>query len=156
MEGIGLGPIYPRGRLARYVVVGMAVGLLIGLHFWLTTRVVGMDLKVKPLPYMGWQFFYEVGPQSLTEELFMRGVVFNEFYFGRGWNFWGAALLASGMELLSLLVKQDYSADALIIGGVVFYTIVSSVASAGLFRWSRSVIPGYVNNVTFGVITMFR
>jgi NhaP-type Na+/H+ or K+/H+ antiporter len=65
-------------------------------------------------------------------------------------------LAASGLELLSLLVKQDYSADLMIIVGVIFYTVVSGVASAWLFRWSRSVLPGYVNNVVFGVVSMFR
>jgi hypothetical protein len=145
-----------RRSLGVHILVGLVVGLLIGCHFWLTTKTAGMNLDVKPWPYMAWQFFYEVGPQSLTEELFMRGVVFNELYFGRGGNFWVAALAASGLELLSLLVKQDYSTDLLIIAGVVFYTVVSSVASAGLFRWSRSVVPGYANNVVFGIVSLFR
>ena len=135
---------------------GLLVGALIGSHFWLTTRSAGMALNVKPWPYMAWQLFYEIGPQSLPEELFMRGVVFNELYFERGKNFWVAALAACSLELLSLLAKQDYSGDLLIVVGVVFYTVVSSVASAWLFRWSRSVVPGYISNVVFGVVSMFR
>ncbi len=143
-------------RWSKGVGVGLLVGLLIGSHFWLTTRSAGMTLNVKPWPYVAWQLFYELGPQSLPEELFMRGVVFNELYFERGKNFWLAALAACSLELLSLLVKQDYSADLIIIVGVVFYTVVSSVASAWLFRWSRSIVPGYISNVTFGVASMFR
>jgi hypothetical protein len=143
-------------RWSKGVGVGLLVGLLIGSHFWLTTRSAGMMLNVKPWPYVTWQLFYELGPQSLPEELFMRGVVFNELYFERGKNFWLAALAACSLELLSLLVKQDYSADLIIIVGVVFYTVVSSVASAWLFRWSRSIVPGYISNVTFGVASMFR
>jgi hypothetical protein len=156
MRRIGLSLVCSFSRAGEYILAGLSVGLLIGLHFWLTTKAAGMLLDVKPVPYMAWQFFYEVGPQSLTEEFFMRGVVFNELYFERSWNFWTAALAASSLELLSLLVKQDYSADLMIIVGVIFYTVVSGVASAWLFRWSRSVLPGYVNNVVFGVVSMFR
>jgi hypothetical protein len=156
MGQVGLGPVYPRSRLGLFITAGLAAGTLIGLHFWLTTRAVGMDFQSKPWPYMVWQVCYEVGPQSLTEELFMRGVVFNEFFFGRGWSFWAAALTASGLELLSLVVKQDYGADILIVAGVVFYTIVVSVVSAGLYRWSRSLVSGYTNNVVFSLATLFR
>jgi hypothetical protein len=156
MRRVGLGSVQPLSRLGLFILAGLAVGLLISAHFWLTARIAGMDFGAKPWPYMAWQLFYEVGPQSFTEELFMRGVVFNEFYFAREWNFWSAALAASSLELLSLLVKQDYSVSTLVIAGVVFYTVVSGVASSGLFRWSRSVIPGYMQNVVFGVASMFR
>ncbi len=156
MNRIGINLAYPFSRLGKFVLVGLGVGLLISFHFWLTARAADLELGPKPWPYVAWQVFYEAGPQSLTEELFMRGVVFNELYFGRQWNFWAAALTVSGLELLSLVVKQDYSADLLIILGAVLYTVVSSVASAGLFRWSRSVVPGYANNLVFGVATLFR
>jgi hypothetical protein len=156
MRQVGLYFGLSRSHLLRYIGGGLGIGFLVCLHFWLTTRTIGMEMDVKPWPYMAWQFFYEIGPQSLPEELFIRGVVFNELYFGRSWNFWIAALATSGLELLSLLVKQDYSTDVIMIVGVIFYTVVSSVASAGLFRWSRNVIPGYVNNVFFGVVSMFR
>ena len=156
MSGVGFGRGHSLSRLGVYVLAGLGVGLLTGFHFWLTAKSAGIELHLQPWPYAFWQFCYEVGPQSLTEELFMRGVVFNELYFGRDWDFWTAALAASGLELLSLLVKQDYSADILIIAGVVFYTVVSAVLSAGLFRWSRSVVPGYVHNVVFGVVSLFR
>ena len=156
MGRIGLGRVHPRSRLMFFVLVGLGVGLLVSAHFWLTVKIAGLDFEAKPWPYLAWQFFYEVGPQSLTEELFLRGVVFNELYFVRTWNFWAAALAASSLELLSLLVKQNYSVSALVIAGAVFYTLVSSIASAGLFRWSHSVVPGYVNNVVFGVLSAFR
>jgi hypothetical protein len=155
-DRIGLSLTHPFSRLRSHLFVGLGVGLLIGFHFWLTAKTAELDLSLKPWPYMIWQFCYEAGPQSLTEELFMRGVVFNEFYFGRNWNFWKAALTASSLELLSLLVKQDYTADVLVIAGVVFYTVVASVASAGLFRWSRSLLPGYVSNVAFSMVSVFR
>jgi hypothetical protein len=145
-----------RRKLAVQILAGLGVGSLIGAHFWLMTRTAGIKLDLKPWPYMAWQFFYEIGPQSLTEELFMRGVVFNYLYFWRGRNFWVAALMASSLELLSLLVKPDNSRDMRVILGVIFYTLASSIASAGLFRWSRSVVPGYVNNVVFSVVSMFR
>jgi hypothetical protein len=156
MARLGFGLVRPFSRLAGLILAGLGVGLLVGFHFWLTTKTAGMELGVKPWPYVGWQLFYEIGPQSLTEEMFMRGVVFNELYFGREWNFWMAALAASGLELTSLLVKQDYSTDLVIVVGVIFYTVVSGVVSAGLFRWSRSMVPGYVNNVVFGFVSLFR
>lgn len=156
MRRVGLGLVRPLLRLSGYILAGLGIGLLISLHFWLTAKCAGMELEAKPWPYMAWQFFYEVGPQSLPEELFMRGVVFNELHFNRDWNFWPAALAAAGLELLSLLVKQDYSTGLPILVGVVFYTVMNSVASAGLFRWSRNVLPGYVSNVVFSVVSMFR
>jgi hypothetical protein len=155
-DRIGLSLTHPFSRLRVFLFVGLGVGLLIGFHFWLTAKTAEIDLRLKPWPYMIWQFCYEAGPQSLTEELFMRGVVFNEFYFGRNWNFWKAALAASSLELLSLLVKQDYTVDILVIAGVVFYTVVASVASAGLFRWSRSLLPGYVSNIALSMVSVLR
>ena len=65
-------------RMALFILVGLGVGLLVSAHFWLTARIAGIDFEAKPWPYLAWQFFYELGPQSLTEELFLRGVVFNE------------------------------------------------------------------------------
>lgn len=156
MNRVGFSRGYSLSRLNLYLLTGLGAGLLIGTHFWLTAKTAGIDLDLKPWPYMVWQLCYEVGPQSLTEELFMRGVIFNALYFDRDWNFWTAALTASSLELLSLLVKQDYSADMSIFLGMVFYTVVSSVVSAGLFRWSRSVVPGYVHNVVFGIASSFR
>jgi hypothetical protein len=155
MRRVGLGVVYSRSRLGWYALVGLAVGLLIALHFWLTARAAGIELDVKPWPYMAWQLFYEIGPKSLTEELFMRGVVFNELYFGREWNFWAAALMVSSLEVMALLVRQDFSSNLILVVGAVFYVVVSGVASAGLFRWSRSVIPGYVSNVTVSVVSIF-
>lgn len=156
MQRMRLGLFQRLPHLDRYVLIGLGASLAIGVHFWLTTKVAGLNLTVKPWPYMFWQFCYELGPQSLTEELFMRGVVFNTLYFERGWSFWLAALAAAGLELLSLLVKQNYSADLLVLAGAIFYTLVTSIVSAGLFRWSRSIVPGYVNNVGFSLVSMFR
>jgi hypothetical protein len=156
MNRIGLFGTQRLRQLWLYSLVGLGVGLLIGAHFWLTAKSADIALSAKPWPYMIWQLFYEIGPQSLPEELLLRGVVFNELYFGRSWGFWAAALVAAGMELLGLLVKQDYSGSLVVIVGVVFYTVVSSVASAGLFRWSSSIVPGYVNNVAFSVIATLR
>jgi hypothetical protein len=156
MSRIGFSLRLSRQILMRFALAGLGMGLLIGLHFWLTIRSAGLSLSLKPWPYMAWQVFYELGPQSLTEELFMRGVVFNELYFTRNWGFWTAALAAASLELFSLLAKQNYGTNALLFVGMMFYTIVRSVASAGLFRWSRSIVPGYVTNVTFGIISMFR
>jgi hypothetical protein len=144
-----------RFRLPLHVAVGLVAGALICIHFCLAASQAGMKLAAKPWPYMVWQLCYELGPQSLPEELFMRGVVFNQLYFGQNWNFWIAALVASSLELLSLLVKQN-GPDMTVLAGLVFYTVVSSLASAGLFRWSRNVAPGYVNNVLFGIVSMFR
>lgn len=156
MSRIGFSASGPISRLGLLSLVGLGVGLLIGFHFWLTAKTAGIDLTLKPWPYTVWQVSYELGPQSLTEELFMRGVVFNELYFGREWNFWTAALGASGLELLLFLAKQDYSAELFVLVGGAFYTVVSGVVSAGLFRWSRSVVPGYANNVIFGVVSLLR
>ncbi len=139
------------------VPVGASVGLLIGSHLLAIIALSGLDsLSWKPWPYFFWQTCYEVGPQSLSEELFMRGVVFNELYFSRGLGFWTAAFLTAGLEAATVLVKQNFSADPLIIVGAAFYSLTAAFTASALFRWSRSILPGYASNVVFGLMSVLR
>ena len=153
MRRIGLGVHFEGSHRAPYLLAGLGVGLFIGLHFWFTAGATGITLSAKPWPYTVWQFFYRLGPQALPTELFLRGVVFNELHFGRNWGFWPSSLSACGLGLLSVLAKQDYGADLLIIVSAIFYAVISSILNAGLYRWSRNVLPGYLNNVVFGLFS---
>jgi hypothetical protein len=154
MRRIGLS--FTRTRLRLHLLVGAAVGLLIGGHLLVAAYLAGMELGFKPAPFMVWQTFYELGPQSLPEEMFMRGVIFNELFFCRQWNFWLAAFAASAIGVLSVLVKRDIAADLMVSVGAIFYLVVSGVVSAALFRWSRNLVPGYASNVVFGVVATLR
>lgn len=148
MRRIGMGLARLRVRLA----VGAVAGLLIGVHLLVAAYLAGMELSVKPGPFMVWQAFYELGPQSLPEEMFMRGVIFNELFFCRQWNFWPAAFSASAIGVFSILVKQEMTADLVLTVGAIFYLVVGSVVSAALFRWSCSLLPGYANSVVFDLV----
>ncbi len=143
-------------RLKLRLLVGAATGLLIGAHLLVAAYLAGMELGLKPAPFMVWQTFYELGPQSLPEEMFMRGVIFNELFFCRRWNFWLAAFAASAIGVLSVLVKQDMAADLMTSVGAIFYLVVSGVVSAALFRWSRNLAPGYASNVVLDVVATLR
>ncbi|RMF26258.1 MAG: hypothetical protein D6759_19925, partial [Chloroflexi bacterium] len=137
--------------------VGASVGLLIGTHLLavITLSKLGSP-SWKPWPYFFWQTCYEIGPQSLPEELFLRGVVFNELYFSRGFGFWMAAFLTAGLEAATVLVKHHFSTDPLIIVGAAFYSLVAAFAASALFRWSRSILPGYASNVVFSLMSVLR
>jgi hypothetical protein len=153
MRRIGLSLHFDGPHRASYLLAGLGVGLFIGLHFWLTAGATGIMLDLKPWPYTVWRFSYRIGPQALPTELFLRGVVFNELYFGRNWSFWPSSLSACGLELLAVLARQDYGADLLLIVSVIFYAMIRSILNAGLYRWSRNVLPGYLNSVVFGLFS---
>ncbi|RMF36215.1 MAG: hypothetical protein D6759_03870 [Chloroflexi bacterium] len=137
--------------------VGATVGLLIGSHLLAVITLSGLGSPSwKPWPYFFWQACYEIGPQSLPEELFLRGVVFNELYFSRGLGFWTSACLTAGLEAATVLVKQNFSADPLVIVGAAFYSLTAAFAASALFRWSRSILPGYASNVVFSLMSVLR
>jgi hypothetical protein len=40
--------------------------------------------------------------------------------------------------------------------GVIFYVIVSNVINAALYRWMRSLLPGYIAGLVFNITAMLR
>ena len=152
MRKIGLTGV----RWGVWVVVGAITGLLLGGHLLFTAATAaGMALAFKPWPYTLWSLCYEAGIQSITEELFFRGVVFNYLYQVEERNFWLSAIATSLLNVVALIVKAGWSSNALLSLGTLFYAFAMGMVSAALFSRSRSIVPGFVNNAAFSMATIF-
>jgi len=142
-------------RWGAWAVVGLLTGLVLGGHLLFTaTTAAGMSLSLRPWPYVLWSLCYEVGVQSITEELFFRGVAFNYLYRVMGRNLWLSAIVTSLLNVAALMVKAGWSANLLLFLGTLFYTFAMGMVSAALFSRSRSIVPGFVNNVVFSMVTI--
>jgi len=89
-----------------------------------------------------------------VEELFFRGVAFNYLYRVAGRNFWLSAIVTSLLNVMALIVKAGWSANLLLSLGTLFYAFGMGMVSAALFSRSRSIVPGFVNNVVFSMVTI--
>ncbi|MDH7474532.1 MAG: CPBP family glutamic-type intramembrane protease [Anaerolineae bacterium] len=151
MRKIGLTGV----RWAAWSVVGALTGLILGGHLLFTATTAGLVLTFKPWPYTLWSLGYEAGIQSITEELFFRGVVFNYLYRVEERNFWLSAIVTSFLNVTALIVKAGWSSNLLLSLGTLFYAFAMSMISAALFSRSRSIVPAFANNVAFSMATMF-
>lgn len=143
-------------RWAAWSAVGVITGLILGGHLLFTaTTAAGLFLTFKPWPYTVWSLCYEAGIQSITEELFFRGVVFNYLYRVEERNFWLSAIVTSFLNVSALIAKAGWSSNLLLSLGTLFYAFAMSMVSAALFSRSRSIMPAFANNVAFSMATMF-
>lgn len=153
MRGLGLNFSTP-GRQVLYGLLGATV---IAAHLIFTGHYSGaLTFGPKPLPYVAWQVFYELGLQSSAEEIFFRGVVFNYLYNWRGEGFWGAAIVSSALNVLLYLPKTQWTASPVVAVGAIFYVFIAGMIYAGLYHWFRSLVPSYVCNVTVSLVSVFR
>jgi len=153
VRNLGLNFVAP-GQMVLYGLLGAAV---IAAHLIFTSTYSGaLTFEPKPLPYMVWHLFYELGLQSSAEEIFFRGVVFNYLYNWRGQGFWGAAIASSALNVLLYVPKAQWTASPEIAVGAIFYVFIAGMIYAGLYRWFRSLLPSYVCNVTVSLISVFR
>jgi hypothetical protein len=144
-----------RERWGAWAVAGLITGLALGTHLLLTVvKAAGMSATLKLCPYTLWSLCYETGIQSITEELFFRGVVFNYLYRVARRNFWLSAIVASLLNVMALIVKAGWNSNLLLSLGTLFYAFAMSMVSAALFSRSRSIVPGFVNNVAFSMTTI--
>ncbi len=151
MRAIGLSG----ARWGAWAVAGLITGLILGGHLLFTvTTAAKMSLAPRPWPYTLWSLCYEVGVQSIAEELFFRGVAFNYLYRVAGRNFWLSAIVTSLLNVMALIVKAGWSANLLLSLGTLFYAFGMGMVSAALFSRSRSIVPGFVNNVVFSMVTI--
>lgn len=142
-------------RWAAWTGVGAITGLILGAHLLYTAQSAArMALVMKPWPYTAWSLCYELGIQSINEELFFRGLAFNYLHRVARWNFWFSAIVTSLLNVLALIVKTGWSANLLLSLGTLFYTFALGMISAALFSRSRSIVPGLVNNVVFSMTTI--
>lgn len=151
MQTIGL----PGARWAAWAAIGLIAGLMLGGHLLFTAATAaGITLALKPWPYTLWSLCYEAGIQSISEELFFRGVAFDYLHRIAGRDFWLSAIVTSLLNVMVILVKSGWRANVLLSMGTLFYAFAMGMISAALFNRSRSIVPGFANNVAFSMVTI--
>ncbi|MDY7039897.1 MAG: CPBP family glutamic-type intramembrane protease [Chloroflexota bacterium] len=152
-RGIGL-------HLARpgpWIAAGLLSAALLSGHFLFTSLMSrAVVFHFQPIPYLVWTIFFEFAVQSLSEEMFFRGLVFDYLINTRRQDLWQAALISSGFNLLIYVVKGGWVENPIVTLGVIFYALMMSMLHAILYRASGSIVPGWVSNATFGLFTVFR
>lgn len=144
LEALGLG-----GRVSRRALLaGAAVGALLGAHLMVSaSRTFGLHVRLDhPAETLG-AIGYDVGANVLAAECFFRGALFNRA-LGR-WSF------ATATSLSTLAYVGRYLADPLLpksaglIVGAVFYLALLGALNCWLFRWSGSLLPGFLGALVF-------
>jgi len=152
-QAVGLNP----SGLPQQFLYGLGTGLAMSLHFAFTlSYAMGAWVVPKPWPFIIWHSSYEFGIQSISEELFFRSLFFNYFYNVRHWGFWAAALTSSALNVLIYVSKVQWSANLMVAVVVIFYVFIISTVSALLYRWTDSVVPGFLSNACISMMFFFR
>jgi membrane protease YdiL (CAAX protease family) len=139
-------------------VYGLLGAGILSSHFFFTAAVSApaVVLSLKPVPYTFWMLCYEVGIQSLSEEVFFRGVVFNYLHRVRHQGFWLAGAIASSLNLLMYLAKIQFTTSPLMVMGTLFYVFMAGMIYAALYWRFNSLVPSYLANVVFSMVTILR
>ena len=144
-------------RPLRWIGAGLLCAAILSGHFLFTGLVSrAMRLHPQPLPYLVWTFFFEFAVQSFSEELFFRGLVFNYLINTRRQSLWLAAIISAILNLFIYLVKGGWVENPILVLGIIFYALMTSVMGSVLYYMSGSVIPAWISNAAFGVFTVFR
>lgn len=144
-------------RPGLWIAVGLLSAAVLSGHFLFTGLMSrAITLRPQPLPYLVWTALFEFAVQSLSEELFFRGLVFDYLVNTRRQSLWLAAVISSGFNLLIYVVKGGWVENPILALGVVFYAFMMSMLSATLYQASGSILPGWISNATFGLFTVFR
>lgn len=144
-------------RPGLWIGAGLLSAAVLSGHFLFTGLMnKAINLHFQPLPYLVWTAFFELGVQSLSEELFFRGLVFDHLLNTRRYSLWLAATISSGVNLMIYIVKGGWVENPILTVGVIFYALMMSILSAVLYQASGSIVPGWISNATFGLFTVFR
>ncbi len=146
-QRIGLGT----ANWKENVFVGILAGAFLGAHMLLVVTAMGRKLIFNPWPYSLWLLGYELGIQSLGEELFFRGFLFNYWYNYRGKGFWAAAFLTGVFNVLVYMVKALWISFAPLTLGAQFYIMTMAIVNAALFRWRGSILSCWISNAIFSL-----
>ncbi len=132
----------------RSVALGGAVGSFLGAHLLLSaSRTFGYPVRLTPpTPYLT-GLAYDVGANVLSAECFFRGTLFNRWQ--RRWDFWPAALGATGLSVLRYLADPALPPTVEMTAGAVFYLAVLSVSGCALVWYSGSLVPSLAASLVF-------
>lgn len=146
---------FSQRSLGWQVGAGLIAGGIIGLHFLTTIRFSGITgITAKPMPYMVWSLCYELF-QSLAEELFFRGVMLRALQQIYQLDFWAAMTITTAANLSIFLIKTQWQ-NPLELAGVILYLTMLSVTACLLYRRFQSVLPGFICNLLFSLISVVR
>ncbi len=133
------------------IALGLLTGALLGAHMLLVVTAMGRKLILNPWPYSLWLLGYELGIQSLGEELFFRGFLFNYWHNYQGRGFWSSAFLTGFFNVLVYMVKSLWVSFAPLTIGAQFYILTMAVVNAALFRWRGSILSCWLSNAVFSL-----
>jgi membrane protease YdiL (CAAX protease family) len=144
------------GKIGQKVLYGSLGAAILILHLGATLRYSELPLSLKPWPYVLFTFCYEVSAQSLSEEMFFRGFLFNYLYRVRQGRLWRTASLVSLLNVLIYLVKFRTSGSLYELFGLAFYVFVMAMMNT-MFLWQgKGILPGVVLNVLFSMAVILR
>ena len=106
------------------------------------------------MPYMVWSLSYELF-QSLAEELFFRGVMLRALQQIYKLDFWVAMSITTAANLSIFLIKTQWQSP-LELAGVFLYLTMLSVTACLLYRRFQSVLPGFICNLFFSLVSVVR
>lgn len=134
------------------VFIGLLAGALLGAHMLLVVTAIGRKFIFNPWPYIVWLLGYELGIQSLGEELFFRGFLFNYWHNYKGMGFWSSAFLSGLLNVAVYMVKALWISYAPLTLGAQFYILTMAIMNAALFQWRGSLLTCWVSNVLFSLL----
>ena len=138
------------------IVMGLLGGSVLAGHFLFSVPFTGAGkLNLFPLPYIVWQTCFDA-VAALCTELFFRAVIFHHLQSEWQWSHWKAALASAAAVTALFLVKTRWTVDLITILGVVFYSLMLSLINSALYRWTHSLLPGYVAAMVFHITAMLR
>ncbi|MFZ5916728.1 MAG: type II CAAX prenyl endopeptidase Rce1 family protein [Chloroflexota bacterium] len=143
-------------RLGHKVLFGTLGAIVLIAHLWITLLYSGVSLSFKPGPFLFFTCCYEIAAQSLSEELFFRGFLFNYLYHVRQQRLRWSILIVSLLNVLIYVAKFRPSGGVFGLVGPVFYAFVMAVLNAMLFRQVGGILPGLILNVLFSMAGILR
>ncbi|RME46757.1 MAG: CPBP family intramembrane metalloprotease [Chloroflexi bacterium] len=139
-----------------HLAFGVVSGCLFAAHFFFTGLLADLFAPAwRALPAILWEISVVAGLRSLSEELFFRGLVFNQLYRLRRGGFWAASAVATACNILPYIVLGWHS-DPTFFTLTLFYVAALSMVNAFLYRMSHSIVPGVLNSVLFYSLTSFN
>jgi membrane protease YdiL (CAAX protease family) len=144
-----------RDRWVVNVVIGVAAGVVLGLHLVLTTLAVpGVRPQTPPSPgVMIWVLLFRAGVMALGEELFFRGWCYQLLTGGSSQSF---ALATTKLVAISapVVVWPFLGGGLEAPAGVALalaYGVAVGVVATLLRHRQQSLVPGLACNVVFGL-----
>ncbi|HDN79849.1 MAG: hypothetical protein DRI61_03130 [Chloroflexi bacterium] len=140
-------------RWAENIGIGLLAGLALGVHLLTVALIIRHPVFPRKIPYTLWMVFYEFGIQSMSEELFFRGFLFNYLHNYEGWGMWKSAFITAFANVLIYMMKTSWTELAFVTLAALFYILTMAVMNALLYRWRNNILCCWMSNVFFSLTT---